>query len=274
MNGDGKLDVAVTSFPGGTANVLLGNGDGTFKVEHAFTVGTQPFAVAVGDVNGDGRLDLVTANRGSNTVSVLLGNGDGTFKPATASPFSSGAAPVSVAVADLNGDGRLDVAVTNSTANTLSVFLGNGNGTFAVAPGSSPATGTYPRHVTVAFVNGDGIPDLITANTNSGNASVFLGNGNGTFRGALNYSVGVTPLDVVARDFNGDGRADLAVVTAGNVTIAGSSGVDVLLGNSLPGTAGAPTGTHPFEAVSAMSTGMARPISLPRTPETTRSAFC
>jgi hypothetical protein len=138
-------------------------------------------AVVVADVNGDGKPDLITANRGSllnpgTTVSVLLGNGDGTFQAAT--NFAAGLDPVSVAVADLNGDGRPDLVVGNSYfgSNMVSVLLGNGNGTF-VAAVNIPA-GATPRAVALGDVNGDGLPDLAVANFSSASVSVLLGQRN------------------------------------------------------------------------------------------------
>jgi hypothetical protein len=153
MNGDGKLDL-VTS--GGS--LLLGNGDGTFQAARTFPVGIGPFSVAVGDFNGDGHLDLAVANSGSGTVSVLLGNGDGSFQ--TARTFSAGSFPQSVAVGDFDGDGHLDLAVANfgfpeaGVPGTVSVLLGNGDGTFQPA-GNFPAGGG-PRSVAVGDYHSSG----------------------------------------------------------------------------------------------------------------------
>src|SRR5205807_1177255 len=118
FNGDGILDLAVanydTGMPAGPppvwpsptpyiVSVLLGNSDGTFQLARNFSVGTQPFSVAVGDFNGDGKQDLAVANIADNTVSVLLGNGDGTFVAAQGSPLYAGGGPAFVAVRDFNG---------------------------------------------------------------------------------------------------------------------------------------------------------------------------
>jgi hypothetical protein len=154
---------------------------------------------------------------------VLLGQGDGTFLPAQS--FPAGTGPRSVAVGDFNGDGKLDLAVADygyyGNGQTVSVLLGNGDGTFQAAQ-SFPA-GTAPNSVAVGDFNGDGKPDLAVANLYSGTVSVLLGNGDGTFLPAVTDAAGVHPSSVAVGDFNGDGILDLAV--------AGYGGVRVLLGN-------------------------------------------
>jgi hypothetical protein len=146
FNGDGKQDLALGIQDASSmryVSVLLGNGDGTFTPVSSSTVtGNCPRALSVGDINGDGKLDLAVANSNDNTVSILLGKEDGTFLPASGSPVSVGADPVGFAFEDFNGDGKLDLAVANSTDNTLTIFLGNGDGTFT--PASSPAAPGSP----------------------------------------------------------------------------------------------------------------------------------
>jgi hypothetical protein len=150
-----------------------------FLAAKSYATGMQPYAVAVADVNGDGRPDLVVAYGGykqTNTVGVLLGNGNGTFQGTV--HFGAVLYPRSVAVADVNGDGHLDLVVANGGYPnfSVSVLLGNGNATFQSAVNFG--VGRFPTSVAVADVKGDGIPDLVAANGNSDTVSVLLGNRN------------------------------------------------------------------------------------------------
>jgi hypothetical protein len=226
FNGDGKLDLGVTAnttlsyygsiYSNGYANVLLGNGDGTFQAAQSFAAGSgYHTSAAVGDFNGDGKQDFAMANFDYGTVSVLLGDGRGALGAPT--DFSAGDHPQSVATADVNGDGKLDLVTANLWGANVSVLLGNGNGTFQ-APVTS-AVGPNPTAVAVGDFNRDGKPDL--AVINSSGVSVLLGNGNGTFQNPLTYATGGSPpLSVAVGDFNGDGFPDLAVANYGSNTVS------------------------------------------------------
>jgi uncharacterized protein (UPF0548 family) len=234
FNGDGKPDLVVSNYGSNDVSVLLGNGDGTFQAAVDYPVGTGPYCVAVADFNGDGIPDLAVANSSSGSVSILLGNGDGTFQAAANS--SVGDSLFSLAMGDFNGDGHIDLAVPNYVGNgfvvgTVSVLLGNGDGTFQPAQGY--AAGIGPVAVAVSDFNRDGIPDLAVVNNGfaSGTAatvSILLGNGDGTFQAANNFAVGLGPETVAVGDVNGDGILDLAVSNLGGNT---GGSVSVLLGN-------------------------------------------
>lgn len=176
MNGDGRPDLVVGTSGGGVL-VLLGSGTGSFAAAAASypTGGSSVQRVRVGDVNSDGKLDVVTANTFENSVSVLPGTGTGTLGTAASYSAGNGSAPPSVALGDLNKDGRLDVVSANYGYNTAGVLLNQGAGSFpATAVQFSTGNNSAPNDVAVADVNGDGRADLITANSTTGKVAVLL----------------------------------------------------------------------------------------------------
>ncbi len=269
VNGDGKLDVVMVNCSktnnlcdahDGFVGVMLGNGDGTLQpVISSASFGNiyQTPSLAIADVNGDGKLDVVVAGVGSTSgIYFLQGNGDGTFLPAVVYSAGDGASyTTSVAISDLNDDGKPDLIATAHCASQscsevdwVGVLRGNGDGTF-----QSAVTYTYPggadiRYVAVADVNGDGKPDLLTANFGSSSAGVLLGKGDGTFQAAKLYSAlgwgaSAGPFTVTARDVNGDGKPDLVMST---------NGVGFLLNNG-DGTFGSAQFLDPEEGVDAVA---------------------
>jgi len=218
FNGDGIPDVATSNRGDNTVSVLLGNGDATFAPEETFPTGKTPRAVAVGDFNGDGDVDIVTANLGDDTATVLLGRGDGTFsygaqQSAPAPPL----APFQVVVADLTGDGIPDIITANRPDNSVSVLLGNRDGSFQTK--ETYATDRSPFSVAVADLTGDGIPDIVTANYDGADVSVLLGNGDGTFQHYYDLPAGSDPYDVKVADLTGDGIPDIIVTNKNDNTV-------------------------------------------------------
>jgi Ca2+-binding RTX toxin-like protein len=245
FNGDGKSDLALTTYNQSIVSVAFGNDAGGFGATTNFNVGSAPASVKIGDFNGDGKSDLVVANDASNNVSILLGNGTGGFGATT--NFNVGLNPLSVVVGDFNGDGKSDLATANFSSNNVSVLLGNGNGTFGTA--TNFAVGTNPRDIIIADFNGDGKSDLATANFSSNNVSVLLGNGNGTFGTATNFAVGTSPFALTVGDLDGNGSPDLSVAnlysnnvsvlyngvirgTPGNDNLNGSDGNDTFIASA------------------------------------------
>jgi hypothetical protein len=221
LNGDGKLDLVTANGYGSTVTVLLGNGDGTFGMGTDLGTENCPRSVAIGDLNGDGKPDLAVANCGpyedpGHTVSVLLGNGDGTFDAKT--DYGTGGYPVSVAIGDLNADGKPDLATANAFENTVSVLLGAGAGTFAAKTDYGTGIGAFS--VGIGDLNADGEPDLAVANYASNAVSVLLGNGDGTFGTKTDYDTGTNAVFVAIGDLNGDCRPDLAVANCGSSTVS------------------------------------------------------
>lgn len=188
--------------------------------------------ILTADFNEDGILDVMVPSPITNEVSVYLGNGaagvgDGTL--AAAVNFAAGAVPRGGSAADFNGDGILDIVVTNATADTVSVLLGNGsagvgNGTFGAPTAFATASG--PETVAVADLNSDGIQDLLVACATASKFSVLLGNGasgvgDGTFAAPVSYTAGTNTKNILAADFNEDGKQDVAVAndTGGTVSV-------------------------------------------------------
>jgi len=238
LDGDGKADLAVANRGSATVSVFRNTGSAgsiSYAAKQDFTTGTQPLSVSIGDLDGDGKADLAVANWGSNTVSVFRNTGSaGSISYAAKMDFTTGTAPISVSIGDLDGDGKADLAVANYSSNTVSVFRNTGSpGSINYAAKMDFTTGTGPYSVSIGDLDGDGKADLAVANYGSNTVSVFR---NTSFAGSISYAAkadfttGLEPFSVSIGDLDGDGKADLAVANGGSNTVSvfrntGSAGI-------------------------------------------------
>lgn len=241
FNGDGKLDVVLPDDEFSFV-YLEGYGDGSFRtaVNNFSTKGplTETVNVASGDFNGDGIPDFVVGNANccnTTPITVFLSKAGGTLQPGV--DYSSAAANSSlqyVAVADFNGDKKLDIAATDNHNGVVQVLTGNGDGTFTV--GATYATdtvaGAQPLGLVVGDFNGDGNPDLAVINnhgTTSANVGILINNGKGGFNPVVNYPLSMLATEISTADVNGDKKLDLVVPLYGTNAAPGSA-VAILLG--------------------------------------------
>jgi len=217
VNGDGRIDLCSANYGSGSLSVLTNNGGGGFGLAATLGVGANPIGVITADVNGDGKPDYISANSGNtaNSISVLTNNGRGSFT--TAGSYIVGGSPWSVAAADVNGDGKVDLIAVNTAGNTIKVLTNTANGVFAFA--STNIVGNGPHWVSTGDLNGDGKPDVITANYTDNTLSVLTNDGSGGIVLAGTYAVGASPIFVAAADVNGDGLPDVASVNYGNASV-------------------------------------------------------
>lgn len=209
LNDDGFQDVAVACSGSNEVKIFLGTENGEFKKGASYVVRRTPVSIATGDFNSDSILDLVVALR-NDKIQLLYGLGNGTFRVGPL--YVHGDTPTSVIADDFNRDGHLDLAVTNGgpMSSAVSIWLGQGDGTFLVP--TDYRTGKRPLSVKEGDFNTDGIIDLLVINGQMNTITVFLGNGDGTFQAGLDAGGEAGPNDGVIQDFNGDKLPDVAIV--------------------------------------------------------------
>ena len=223
VNNDGNLDLVALDNATGF-RVLLGNGDGTFQTPSGLiSAAAAPVKMVASDFNHDGWPDVAVVDSQHNTLNIVFNKGDGTFLSPVV--YSLPGAPNALAAGDVNHDGFPDIVVTSSGADSLTVFLGSAGGQFQMQPAIPVGSNLGLADTLLADLDGDGNPDIVTANATAGSVSVLKGNGDGTFRSPAAYPVGANPNAVAYSDFNGDQKLDL--VTANT----GGNSVSVLFGN-------------------------------------------
>jgi hypothetical protein len=229
FNGDGKPDLAVanTCINGecrnGSVTIELNQGDGTFAATATYDTGVSPEAIAAGDLNNDGKIDLVVTNGSTNSISILLGNDNGTFTPGMAVKLHNRVEPSGITLADMDGDGALDLVVAENVTSQVAISLGNGDGTFR--PAHAFDAGGLASAVAVGDFNGDGKMDVAATvyaagDGQAGNVAVLLGNGHGGLGAATLYPIGAMPSAIIARDSDGDGKPDVAAISKDGNSLA------------------------------------------------------
>jgi hypothetical protein len=280
FNTDAFADLAITNPTSIDVSILLGDGSGSFSgapgspyavsSKPAFTP-SSPFGLAAANFNADGFTDLVVGSQ-ATSIYVMFGSANGSFTTTPGSTILSGAEPATpgpdpvpeaVATGDLDGDGFADIAVANRGDNSVTIVLGNGDGTFD--PKTQFDAGVKPGSIAIGTLNGGSIPDIAVANVDPGisldSVSVLLGAGGGSFGAAssLPFPGGTTdPLSLAIANLNGDSLSDI-VTTNSEVP-----GVSVFFGTTAP-TATVTPGRLDFESREPATTSAAQTLTFTNT---------
>ena len=215
-NGDSNPGFVVTNFSDNTYSVFNGNGDGTFTQVTGSpfpmpATGTGPIAMTVADFNGDGNPDLAIVNQTTKNVTILKGNGNGSFTEFFNSPLAVGNLPVAIASGALSGSNGPALAIVNQQDNSLSVYLGNGDGTFVAASQSPLATDTTPSGVVITDFAQASTGGIAVTNTAVGTVTVFADLGSGLFTSAIEPGAGKNPVAILAGAFTNSAFPDIVV---------------------------------------------------------------
>ncbi|MGH9367721.1 MAG: FG-GAP repeat domain-containing protein [Thermoanaerobaculia bacterium] len=237
---DGRVDLAVANHETSSVTVLRGDGRGGFRPAPGSPVAVaslpHPHTIDTADLDGDGILDLLIDSWQENRLKLLSGDGRGGFR-GPGRPVEAGRKPYrNLILADLDGDGRSDIATPSTAGRGVTLLFGDGRGSFRGAASPPVPAGPSPFVVKSADLDRDGAPDLVVANysgrlsDSSGDALTFLlGDGRGGFRLGARLSSGRAPLDIAAGDVNGDGYADAVTANAGSrdltVALGGPDGL-------------------------------------------------
>lgn len=225
---DGVLDLAVGTSNGGAQEIRIyaGNGDGTFQAGTSNPVGAGVRSVTTGDFNSDGNLD-VAGGTTSNRFSAFLGNTDVSYQPRV--DYAHTAQPLGVRAGDMDNDGVLDIVSGDFNGDAISFWKGNGDGTFQNA--ATFGALNAPRNIELSDINNDGSLDIIASNLSGApsvnpGATVFAGNGDGTFQTGIENVAAADVRNVILGDFNGDASVDIVTLpnSGSNITVFLGSG--------------------------------------------------
>ncbi|CAF1150131.1 unnamed protein product [Adineta steineri] len=223
VNKDNHTDIIAVNSESNTMSIILGYGNESFANQMIYDLrdDAHPFSVAMSDFNNDGRYDFVTANQGTDSISVFLGYDYTTFQNQVTYSDGNSSGSFDIVVADFNHDKYLDLAVSFQNSDTLTIFLGDGNGSFIVENIYSTGLNSIPAVLIVNDFNNDNHLDIVVANSGTNNIGVFLGYGNGSLGPMVIYSTGddSAPYAVAAGDFNNDNQTDLVSANFGTNTI-------------------------------------------------------
>jgi hypothetical protein len=215
FNKDSQIDIAVANNEGDNINVFLGLGNETFDTPNIYPTGSgsAPSSIAVGDFNKDGWTDMAVTNQNTDNIGIFLGFDYATFINQTIFIYGVLPTPYHVAVGDFNNDSHWDLVVANSAINNISIHLGYGNGTFAKQISFQTGQSSDPVFVTVGDFNNDNQSDIVVANYNTNDISIFLGYGNGSFDNPKlpEFNEIYYPVSIAVGDFNDDNCLDIAV---------------------------------------------------------------
>ncbi len=227
FNNDKRLDIVVANYDTSDVGVLLGYGNGSFAIPMRFTTGydSLPCSVAVGDFNGDSHLDIVVANSGTSNIGVFLGYGNGSFGIQNTFTTGRGSVPYFAAIGDFNGDNRLDIAVANYGSDSIGIYLGYDDGSFATVIAYAIGSGSGPYSLAVGHFYNDKTLDIAVSNSNNDTVVVLRGLGNGDFVNKEIHSLntGSNPLSIAVGYFDNNNRLDIVVVNNDN------NNIDVLI---------------------------------------------
>ncbi|MBI3003909.1 MAG: VCBS repeat-containing protein, partial [Ignavibacteriales bacterium] len=261
LDEDGKPDIAVTNYTDFTVSILRNTSTsgsitaGSFAPKVNFTTGFYPWGIAIGDVDQDTKPDLVIANYLSNLgsgqpSSVAVFRNTSTSGSITTGSFSAkvefttGTSPAAVALGDLDGDGKLDLAISDYNSNMVSLFRNTGSsGSISFATKVDFTTGSNTHSLSIGDIDGDGKPDIAITNRSSNTVSVLTNTSStgsitsSSFSAKVDFVTGNTPSDVSIGDLDGDGKPELIVANQASNTVSvfrNTIGLAALVGEYQP----------------------------------------